>query len=135
MYSTMSSAREDGSSRAQVRKIASETSQEIPTTQYWRDLMQQTRLKRGIKQTDLAKTVGIKQAQISAIETGVLLQSRWVPAISAALGIPLPVILIEDEWDERWCELGRILRRLRPAYFQVQLEAFEALAASAKKPS
>lgn len=93
--------------------------------------MFKARQARGWTQDDLAGRVGVSQPTISTIESGAQPQSSYVPAIALVLGIPLPHILVRDEYDERWVEAGRALRHRKLSYFLKQLEAFEEIAKEA----
>lgn len=111
--------------RTELREIYAETTYEVPTTPYWRGLMRRVRHERKVTQVQLAERLGVSQTTISDLESGSVKQGRAVPAICAALEIPLPWILIEDEWDEAWVDVGRLLRRLDMEMFQSYLRAFE----------
>lgn len=121
--------------RAEIREAVEKAAYEVPTTDYWRGVMRRSRKefrhddgRRGITQGDLAKLVGTSQPTISDIESGAQQQSRFVWPICVALGIPLPFLLIEDEWDERWMEVGRALRHRDMRFFEAQLRAMEIAA-------
>lgn len=101
---------------------------EIPITEQWRGVMRRARKAAGLTQEQLADRVGASQALISGIESGSIQQSEHAPAICEALKIPLPHDLARDETDQRWIEVGRVLRAFQPVTYETQLEAFEALA-------
>jgi len=87
--------------------------------------MARRRKELGLGQVELANCVGTSQYTISAIETGEQGQSKFVSAISVALGIPLPHVMIEDEYDQRWIEVGRVLRHRSRKLFMKYLDLFE----------
>lgn len=99
---------------------------EVPTTAYWRASMRAARKRLGLTQDQLGRLVDLRQPTVSDIESGVLLSSRQVPAISVALGISLPAIEVEDEYDEPWMDVGRTLRALRKPAFLRWLRMIEA---------
>lgn len=97
---------------------------DMPTSEYWRGVMFRVR-KPWMTQGELGDAVGTSQANISDIEAGKVLASKYVPAICEALGIPLPIVFVKDEFDERWLEAGRFLRARSMKRFLNYLEIFE----------
>lgn len=98
----------------------------IATTPIWRARMKAARKDHGLTQMALADLLGIEQSTISAIESGRVPNSRSVPAISAALGIPNPVVSIEDAADEEWLRLGRELHDRDPEQFELVCKMLES---------
>lgn len=89
--------------------------------------MRAARKEQKVRQHELATLVGVKQATISQIESGVIGASVYVPAISLALGISIPHVEVIDSAEEQWIALGRLLRKLgdrRFAKILAMLEAF-----------
>ena len=99
---------------------------EVHTTKHWAGIMKRARETLGWSQGELGELVGTSQFTISEVENWKQKQSKYVPAICLAVGIPLPYLLIEDEFDERWIEVGRVMRRKKMNAFTFQLQAFEA---------
>lgn len=98
---------------------------DMPTSIYWRGVMERARKARGISQEMLAKALDCSQPTVSDIESGKIGGSKYVPGICEALGIPLPIILTEDEFDERWADVGRLLRAKSMRRFKNYLANFE----------
>lgn len=98
---------------------------DMPTTPYWCGVMERARKARDINQGELAAAVGCKQPTIHEIEKGKVGGSKYIPAICEALGIPLPIMLSRDEYDERWLEVGRLMRAVSLKRFMRYLENFE----------
>lgn len=98
---------------------------EVPTNPYWRGVMKRVRESHGLDQGDVAEAVGVKQATISEIETGKIKASRVVPAICLMLNIPSPLVMVQDEYDERWVHAGRWLRHWDMDRFVMYLKLFE----------
>jgi|GEM_PF-6382785 len=111
--------------RRELRQLIENTEGEIPTTAEWRELMKTAREARDLSQTALADLLGTTQATISWLETGTGKQSKLVPAIAAALGIPLPAAGITDALERRWLAAGRRLRVQSLERFLRQLELLE----------
>lgn len=116
----------DQYSQIELRRFrAAVAASDVPTTETWRGIMARARAARGLTQEHLAKAVGTSQPNISDIESGKTGASKFVPAISLALGIPNPAILVKDEFDERWIEAGRVLRARSMSRFRHYLAIFE----------
>lgn len=110
--------------RNELRGIIAATESEMPTTPRWRAMMRRGRAAygaEGITQAALAELLDVSQTVISDIETGAQAQSRIIPAIAAALEIPLPYIEVQSEWDLQWHEAGAILREMDQELFLSQL--------------
>lgn len=90
---------------------------EIATTEYWRGLMKQARATHGLTQRQLGEKVGLSQTNVSDIESGAVATSSAILAIARVLKIPPPWLALEDVLEERWLEVGRVLRRQSPARF------------------
>lgn len=116
-------------SRLEIREAV--TQHEVPTSPYWRGVMRRVRKALKVSQDELAELVGCEQPTISGLETGRITGSRYVEAICRALDIPKPYILIEDEWDERWVDAGRVLRARNKDVFRNYLRIFEIEAGAA----
>lgn len=84
--------------------------------------MRRARIAQGLTQDQLGGRVGLSQTMISDIETGEVGSSSAVMAISKTLRIPPPWLAVEDEVDERWLDVGRVLRRHRPRAFEKWLQ-------------
>jgi transcriptional regulator with XRE-family HTH domain len=107
---------------------------EVATTEAWRSLMRRARIDHGMHQKDLAAKVGVTQALISNIESGGVGQSKAVMPICEALGIQPPHAMFEDETEQRWFEVGRVLRTRKPDNFKALLSAAEHLIAQSGEP-
>lgn len=108
---------------------------EWPTTEHWRGVMKRARRDQKVTQDDLARALDVSQPTVSQIEKGEILSSIYVPAICVALRIPEPHVLVEDEWDARWIEAGRVLRHRKPKVFERWLALIEADADPADEQS
>jgi transcriptional regulator with XRE-family HTH domain len=97
--------------RAPIVAVPATESPELPTTDYWRGVMRRSRKAAGLTQGGLAAKVGVSQAVISDLETGAQSGSTVVLAVCKVLGITPPAVLVEDVDDERWLQVGRMLRR------------------------
>lgn len=113
--------------RKQIRDLVIRDTGETPITKEWSSLMKAARKAQDISQPALARMLGVTQASISHIETFRARQSKLVPAICAALDIPLPVPDMGDELDERWLRIGRKLRGKSISAFLRQLDALESI--------
>lgn len=119
-------AKFEGFSRSRLQAIRDAVGDyDMPTTPYWRGVMKRVREARGMTQGQLAEAVGCAQPTISDLETGENKGSTAVPAICEALRIPLPIFLAVDEYDERWVEVGRVLRARSMRRFLNYLANFE----------
>jgi len=98
---------------------------EVVVTPYWAGVMQRARKARKMTQAQLADAVGTVQPNISDIEKMNVAASQFVPAICMALEIPMPTILVADEYDQRWVEAGRVLRARSLRRFLHYLAIFE----------
>jgi len=110
--------------RSKIRAAISDT--ELPTTERWRELMRSKRRTLHVTQKELAQILGISQPTLSDIEKGVIGQSKMVPAICVALGIPSPHLEVQHPDDERWVEAGRRLRDHKESLFVQFLELIES---------
>jgi len=52
---------------------------------------------RGWSQHDLAQRVGVSQAAINKVESGITVRSRFLPEIARALGVPIHRLTAEDD--------------------------------------
>lgn len=102
---------------------------EIPFTKEWGSLVRRARGDAGLSQGALAERAGISQPMVSYIESGSSGASKAVVPIVKVLGIPFPKQYFEDELEERWVELGRVLRRVNEAGFLGLLAAAEQMIA------
>jgi transcriptional regulator with XRE-family HTH domain len=119
-------ALDDRFSQIERKRIRSAVvSFDMPTSPYWRGVMKTARKALRLTQGDLGELVGTSQPTISDIELGHIGGSGFVPAICMALQIPLPVIFVEDDFDQRWVEAGRVLRERSMTRFRNYLAIFE----------
>lgn len=100
----------------------------------WGSLVRRARMDRGMTQTELARKVGLEQAQISNIENGKVGSSKAVVPLVQLLHIPYPRQYFEDELDQRWVVAGRVLRRVNEAGLRGLLAAAEAMIANSEPP-
>ena len=112
-------------STRELRRLT-ETSPEVATTDEWRRLMRSARKARDLTQSELARKLGVRQASVSDVETGVTRQSKLVPAISAALNIGLPEAEHVDDYERRWIRAGRKLRSQSVELFIRWLDLIES---------
>lgn len=104
----------------------------MPITEEWRAQVSAARRAAKMKQSDLAKAVGTRQATISRIERGVADSSDLVLAISRTLGIAPPT-LATDELERQWMETGRRLRAADDVLYRQALALAEHILATAEK--
>jgi DNA-binding XRE family transcriptional regulator len=104
---------------------------EVPTTESWRTEMKSRRRLLKISQADLAKKIQVHQTTISDIESGRVQQSIYVPAIALALDMQSPHIVVEDELDARWIQIGRFHRQRNSQLYTFVLDMLEKLLRSA----
>lgn len=108
-------------------KRAEHSYPELPTTEIWRGVMKRARKAAEFSQESLARRIGCTQPMIAGIERGTVRSSALILPICDVLNIPPPHVLVEDEVDERWIELGRLLRAKMPALFDGQLAGIESM--------
>lgn len=111
------------SDRALIQSLVADY--DVPVSDYWVELMRKSRKLLGVTQAQLADVVGCAQPVISDLEKNKIGGSRFVPAICEALQIPLPIIMVIDEYDQRWVEAGRVLRERSLKRFLHYLAIFE----------
>lgn len=68
--------------------------------------------RKGISQADLARAAGVMPSAITLLFKAETIQSRLVPAIHKALGLPAPTITAVSERDEARARLDKIWREL-----------------------
>jgi transcriptional regulator with XRE-family HTH domain len=95
--------------------------------------MKRARVAAGLTQETLAKKIHCTQPMIAGIERGSIRSSTLILAICDTLSIPPPHVLVGDELDERWIEVGRLLRAKMPALFDGQLAGIESMVEALKK--
>lgn len=108
---------------------------ELPTTELWRGVIKRARKSTGMTQDELARKIGCTQPMIAGIERGTIKSSTLVIPICDILNVPPPHVLVEDEVDERWIEIGRLLRAKMPALFDGQLAGIESMLKTIKDSS
>lgn len=106
---------------------------ELPTTELWRGVMKRARKAADLSQEVLARRIGCTQPMIAGIERGTVKSSTLILPICDILNIPPPHVLVADEIDERWIELGRLLRAKMPALFDGQLAGIESMLKTLEK--
>lgn len=105
---------------------------ELQTNEEWRGIMARARHDHDeMSQAELARLVGVEMAEdapsqvtISKIEGGQITSSRYIKAICAVLGIPLPQHFV-DENDRAWSQLGHFLRARDPEAYKLELARLE----------
>lgn len=80
----------------------------------WKDDVRVLMKQQGISQADLARTLSVSPASLTNLFKPETKQSRLVPAIHKALGIPTPTTTRIDEGDELRARLEKIWRDLTP---------------------
>jgi len=99
---------------------------ELTTNEKWRGIMIRARKERGMTQEELGKKVGTSQNAISMLESGKVETSAFVIPICQVLKIPRPMHF-DDEWQENWHDLGRLLREQDMESAETALKMVEAL--------
>lgn len=107
---------------------------ELPFTKEWGSLVRRTRSDLGLSQQDLADAIGSDQPTISYIERGEIDSSKAVRPLVEFLKIPPPKVFMGDDLDERWNEVGRVLRRVDERHFRLLLNIAEQAVAEAGEP-
>jgi len=107
---------------------------ELPFTKEWGSLVRRSRADLGMSQQDLADAIGSDQPTISYIERGEIDSSRAVRPLVDFLKIPPPKVFMGDDLDERWVEVGRVLRRVDEKHFRLLLNIAEQAVAEAGEP-
>ncbi len=110
--------------------IASEP--ELSFTKEWGALVRRARVDAHMTQRDVADKIGVEQGMISYIENGEVESSRAVMPLVRLLDIPPPKQYFADEEEERWVEVGRVLRRVNEAGFRGLLAAAELMIAGSE---
>lgn len=105
---------------------------EIYFSKEWGNLVRRARNDRGLSQGELGDLIGVEQAMISYIETGKVNSSKAVVPLCEVLNIPRPKQYFDDELEERWVEVGRVLRRVNEAGLRGLLAAAEAMIVNAE---
>lgn len=95
----------------------------------WKDDVRALMKRREISQADLARTLGVSPASLTFLFKPETKQSRLVPAIHKALGLPTPLTTRVDEGDDLLERLQKIWRDLT----QEQRELLLAVAAQMKR--
>jgi len=80
----------------------------------WKDDVRALMKRKEISQADLARTLGVSPASLTFLFKPDTKQSRLVPAIHKALGLPTPTTTTVDERDELRQRLEKIWRDLTP---------------------
>ena len=94
----------------------------------WKDNVRALMKQRGLSQAELARTLKASPASLTFLFKPTTKQSRLVPAIHKALGLPTPTTTTVDERDELRQRLDTIRRDLTP----VQRELLVSVAAQMK---
>lgn len=97
--------------------------------------MKRARKAAELTQDALARKIGCTQPMVAGIERGSIKSSTLIMPICEVLDIPPPHVLVEDELDERWIEVGRQLRTRMPAMFDGQLAGIESMLKALAKAS
>src|SRR5690349_16007248 len=105
------------SGRGRIDIVPAAEEQEIATTEHWRGVMKRARIDHGMTQKQLGDRVNQSQTNISDIESGEVGSSSAILAICRVLDIPPPYLMLEDVVEQRWLDVGRVLRRQNPAKF------------------
>jgi transcriptional regulator with XRE-family HTH domain len=95
----------------------------------WKDDVRALMKRQGISQADLARTLRVSPASLTFLFKPETKQSRLVPAIHKALGLPMPTITRVDEGDELLERFEGIWRDLTPE----QRELLLAVAAQMRR--
>lgn len=80
----------------------------------WKDDVRALMKRRGISQADLARTLAVSPGSLTFLFKPETRQSRLVPAIHKAFGLPTPTITRVDEGDELLGRFEKIWRDLTP---------------------
>lgn len=80
----------------------------------------------GLTQKELGARVGTSQNVISLIEAGEVTSSTFILPICDVLGIP-PPMLYENEDQQLWSQLGRVLRHKSMRKFRRAMALVEAM--------
>lgn len=107
--------------------VANDAKPELATNPTWRGIMVRARKTHGMTQGDLGKAVGLSQVMISKIETGESGGSSEILAICQALSIQAPQHYA-DEWQQKWAELGQVLRQHNPGQAEAALALVKSMA-------
>lgn len=66
-------------------------------TERWKDLVDESLAARGWTRADLARETGLAKSVVSAMLSPRQVSSDAVPIVCSTLGIPMPVVGLEDE--------------------------------------
>lgn len=106
--------------------MADEDDPEIGTNEHWRGLLVRARKDHGLTQQQLGDKVGVSQVMISKIESGESSSSKLVIPICRLLSIPPPAYFLDD-WQQRWYELGHVLRFRDPDQADAAIRLVESM--------
>ena len=92
------------------------------------------RKERGWNQSELARHAGIKPPSLWAIENGRTKMPKFetIKSIAAALGVPIPAIMQDEESPGLDAKIAAAVAALQPANKNAMLAAAEALLKSQK---
>lgn len=102
-------------------------------TEEWRARVRNARKEMGLRQSDVARKLGVKQSSVSDLEAGNTLTSDLVLPLSRLLKVDPPRYEDVDEFTARWRRVEAVLREQSPELAEQVLAMVEAAAAAAAK--